>query len=497
MTPRPQSYSRDPRWIPAIVFVALINLWHPVGYVGGGADDDRYIAGALCWVANGPCIPVNHWEGRWPLVSLLALSIEVFGLNRIGIAAPSIAASLTCLVLIKKIGDRFDPRIGTAAALVLGAVPVFVTQAFNTTVESLELAFILASGLAIISGRPLIAGIALGMAFQVRETSLAAFLPAAYLLRKDYRALLYLGSGFSVVLLVELVVFYAWTGEPLYRRTLSMQHVALPSSELANPPKGSPLFNWEYLRSWRYDPGIHVHWLIDGLLNLMANIRSAFLYSLTPLLWLLYRRRLAVSERRAVGFLILFALFYTSVLIYVLAIDPKARMMFVPIAALALAFAILVTRAWNPVVQVLVFALAGLIALLIAAQPRQARYQAAAERFEARFPNQIETAQPGYFALSRLRDLPAIGSGKPLLLVLKSDRCFHGADQDPLDLRHVQVVAEMRAHPIAIAVGNRWSVCLYRYVGTPPILNARPVMGPTVRIINRAVVDPLDGHPKR
>lgn len=485
------SLYRNPRWLGAILFVLLLNVWHPIGYIGGGADDDRYIAGALCWVANGPCVPVNHWEGRWPLVAFLAATIGTFGLGRLAVAIPSVVATLASLFFIKKIGDRFDRRIGLAAALVLAAVPAVLKQAFTATVEPFELAFVLAGGWALVSRKPLLAGLAFAMAFQVRETAVAALVPATLLLRKDGRGLLLLAAGFVSVLIVELLVFYAWTGDPLYRRALSIGHVALPSSEMANPPKGSPLFNTEYLRRWNYDPGVHVHWLVDGLLNLALNFKAAFLYSMTPLLYAAYRTRLSAPERRAALFLMASALFYSSVLIYVLAIDPKARVMFVPIAALSLAFAIIAVRAWNAVIMALAACIGLLISLTVITQPRQARYQHAAQQFAAHFPGQVETAQPGYFGLSPLRHLPSIGSGRPYLLVLKFARCGAPSAEDPIDLQYLEPVHEARAHPLAAALGNRWSLCLYRYRNPHPVVPQRPMMGPEVRIVNKAVINRL------
>ena len=478
---------RDPRWLAAILFVCLLNFWHPVGYVGGGADDDRYLAGALCWIADGPCLPVNHWEGRWPLVASLAASIDTFGLNRVAIAIPSVVASLICLLIIKNLGDRFDPRIGLASALVLAAVPAFAMQAFSATVEPFELAFVLAGALAISTGRPFAAGLAFAMAFQVRETSVAALLSAAFLLRNDVRGLILLGAGFTSILLVELVLYYVWTGDPFYRRMLSIRHIALPSSELASIPKGPPIFNAELIRSWNYD--LHVHWLIDGFLNLLVSLKTGLLYALAPLLSVIYRDRLDQREKRAALFLILSAFFYSAVLIYVLAIDPKPRLMFVPIAALALAFSIVVVRAWNLVVFTTIASVAALIGLTIASQPRQTRYQRAAEQFEARFPGEIETAQPGYFGLSALRDLPPIGSGKPYLLLFKGNYCSMPSDEDPFDLTNLKVIGEARAHPLAVAIGNRWSLCLFRYMGPPPPIERRPRMGPGVRISNQTVVN--------
>lgn len=478
----------DWRWLVPLLFVCALILWDPLSYVGGGTDDDRYLAGALCWVQHGPCLPVNHWEGRWPLLGPLALSIGTLGFNRVAIAVPAFLASLVCLILMKRLGDRFDPRIGTAAALTLAALPVFVFQVFSVAVETLELVFVLAGMLAILSRRHVTAGVMFALAFQVRETSVAALLPAAFLLRKDLRGLIVLGASFGAVLLVEFLFFYLQTGNPFYRRLLSMGHIGIPSSELEAPVMGRPFFNFELLKHWRYEPGLRLHWSVDGFANLFVNLKTGFLYSLSPLLLAVYRRRLNDKERSAAAFLIASAFLYSAVLIYALAVDPKARAMFVPTAALALAFAIVAVRAWNVVLATLVVSVGALIALTTISQPRHLRFERAAEQFNAKFPGQIETAQPGYFGLSRLRDLPPAGSGKPYLLAVKSSACAMPSPDDLVDRSRLEIAGEVGANVVAKAIGNRSTLCLFRYVGTPPKLQAPSAMGPTVRVSNHDVL---------
>jgi len=321
------------------------------------------------------------------------------------------------------------------------------------------------------------------MAFQVRETSLAALVPAAWVMRRDLRGLGLFGVGFASVLLVELLFYYGWTGEALYRRTLSMRHIALPSSELDYVPTGPPIFNTELIKNWKYD--LQVHWLVNGFLNLVVSVKTGLLYALAPVLYLIQRRRLDDPERRVVQFLILSATFYSAVLIYVLAIDPKPRLMFVPLAALSLASAILIVRTWSAVTLTVVVCTAALITLAIAAQPRQARYERAAEQLELQYPGLIETAQPGYFGLSHLRDLPPAGSSKPYLLMLKDNYCSVGSKEDPVDVTDLPVAAEVRAHPMAVAIGNRWTLCLFRKGETALVIRRKPQMGPRVRISNR------------
>lgn len=463
-------------WLLVAAFVFI----NPVGYVGGGADDDRYLAGALCWLQQGPCLPVNHWEGRWPLIGSLALSLELFGFNRVGLAFPALLASLVCLILLKLLGDRlFGRPVGQVAALIFGAVPVFAIQALSATVEPFELAFILAGFFLIISERPLLAGLAFAMAFQVRETSIAALLPAAFLLRKDWRSVGLLAMGFGIPLLMEFLLFQLVTGDPLYRRVLSVRHSLLPSSELSAVATGPPFFNVALLKHWKYEPGIDLHWLFNGFANLFVNLKTGLLLVVAPLFALLYRHKLSESERRAVAFLIASSFLYAAILIYVLAIDPKPRMMYIPLAGLALAVGLVAVRAWNLVLKVAFVSIAVLAALVLTAQPRQSHWQRIAEQMISRHPEQVETAQPNYFAFSpSLLQLPPIGSGRPMLLLVKSRACVEPSNEDPFALSYLKLVSEGRGEPLARALDYPWSVCLFHYVRPPPNVIVDPGIGP-------------------
>lgn len=46
--------------LAALIALCCVAL-NPVGYVGGGADDEQYLAAARCWVAQRvPCLPEGH-----------------------------------------------------------------------------------------------------------------------------------------------------------------------------------------------------------------------------------------------------------------------------------------------------------------------------------------------------------------------------------------------------------------------------------------------------
>jgi hypothetical protein len=451
---------RSKRWMWAVpvALIFLFVLWNPVGYVGGGADDDRYIHAAQCWIAEGPCLPTNHWEGRWPVVGALAISTYAFGLSRFSLALPFLIASAFSLYLIMQLGNRyFREPVGIAAATTFGLLPVFAIQAMSATVEPFELTFIL---LAVLARKPLTAGFGLGLAFQVRETSIAAFLPLAYLWRRSLPALM---VGFAVPLLIEFAVFFIETGNPLYRRLLSARHVLLPSSELTTVISGPPFFNSQLLQHWKYEPGVRVHWLVDGFLNLLVNLKTGLLFVLTPLLTWFYRHKLNLNERRIASFIILASFLYSAILIYALAIDPKPRMFYVPLAGLSLALGLIAVRAWSPVICLVAMTMVPLMWLTLNAQPRHLHWQKQAEAMVRKYAGHVETTQVGYFRFSKLSSLPPAGSGRPYLLLVKSKPCRVSSDQDPVMFQSLEVVEERRSAWLPRALHYPWSVCLFRY----------------------------------
>ena len=448
------------RLTAVLPFVLLAGLMVTLGdgFMGGGGDDGSYLHIAQHWVTYGASLPANHWEGRWPVVLPLAGSLELFGLHRWSVALPSFIAAILSLVLVKRLGDRyFGSPVGIAAAAVLAVIPAFTRQATSATVEPIELLLILAAFDLV--RRPVLAGLMLGLAFQARETAVAA-LPILLFLSGDRKSAVRIMGGFLAPFGVELATYYGLTGDALYRRHLSLAHTTLPTPVLPFT-EANPLFNVDIIKSWYRESGIHLHWTVDGFLNLLPNPTTALL----PIATLI--QVLRVELDRKLRFLLLAAVFYCAALIYGLAIFPTPRMFLPALAALAVAFAVLSLR-WRDAVSIALMAMIAAVSLLCTTvHPSSAHWQTVAEQWETKYAGQVETTQQDYWVFSpALQSLPS--SGKPYLLKLDTKPCAG------------PVVEEDSGGLMPRDIGYRGHLCLYRVgaakqsVRLPPI-GAKPV----------------------
>lgn len=474
----------EPRWIAVIaVTLALILVVNPVGFVGGGMDDWQYLNAARCWAEYGPCLPHDHWQGRWPIVAPLGATIALFGESRLTVGLPSLAYSAGCLGLLAMLGNRVAGRpVGYLSALLLLVTPVFAIGMLDPSVEAAELFFLLGGAWCVVAFTAdrspwwaFAAGLSLSMAFQVRETSIAAA-PLALLAlwlfaRHDARAWLFAAVGAAVPLIAEAIIFWLATGDPLWRRELSMAHTQIASTELDGPidHNRSPLLNPNYIAHWKREPGIHVHWLIDGLLNLLCNAKAGFTLSLSALLFAIYGRTLDRRRQSIVAWCLGIALYWACFLIYILAIDPKPRMMLVPISLSAIALPILaIDRAEKGsrlLAWVTISASVFLSLLVTLTAPSMRAGEAAFAQWQRQFPGQIEADETmrRHFALvPGGGSLPDIGSGRPLLILRLEMRCSVWAREAARGSLTAVDRARLSTYDPE-ASRNPGNVCLFRY----------------------------------
>ena len=486
------------RWVAlaALVICTAWIIWlNPVGFMGGGADDTEYLQSVRCWVGAGePCLARTHWASRWPIVAPIALATGLLGESRTTVAIAPLLYTCATLLLMIFIGNRlFGRPAGYAAAAALVLTPSFAMQALQPAADGIELSWLLASFAAALaafdrnSGRwAIAAGVALGIAAQTRDTSLAMFpiaaLAVVLLARGERRNMLWILPGMLLPIAAEALTYWIVAGDPFWRFRLSLGHVHILSAEL---PEGfdtsqSPLFNPNYIAAWKREAQISVFWPVDPWLNLLAS------YRLGPTLWaaillaiLFTGRFLETAARRWITWLLGGALLYSATLVYGLAIDPKARMFFVLCAVCSLTIGALVVRAWRGDgklgVATIVIAFVPFASLIVALQNESRTSERAAAKWIERFPGQVEIDRGAraYLMLAAGVDrLPDRGSGRPLLISKAERRCSEFVRPDPGKPARATVIAKQRMGGIESINGRTISeMCLLRYAPgyRPPV----------------------------
>lgn len=338
----------DPRLVAVALLLALV-LPNPAGYVGAGGDDFFYVQAARCVAAHGWCLPDTHWAARWPIVAPMGAVFAVLGDGRWQAGVAPFAYSLMAVLLLVRL---VDDAWGRAAAL-LGGIAFVVTAAFakgllQPNVETAEVAWIIAAAWAahraLTGPKPILfavlAGMFLGLAIESRMTSLA-WLPIlalglVILPGRHRRLALPALAGLAVPIAFDMLVNWQIAGDPLLSQHLSILHTRIASSELPTwvDRSRSPLFNPQFIGGWAPAMGIHTHWTVQGMVNLLLN--PVIGPTLLGAMLLLFMVRKRLGWRSPEVLLAAAAVLYTGALIYALAIDPKARM-FLPVAAIAAA----------------------------------------------------------------------------------------------------------------------------------------------------------------
>lgn len=343
-------------WIALLVLPPLlVLLLNPLGYLGGGMDDDKYLGAAECWIANNaPCLPTNHWEGRWPVFAPMAALIELFGTHRWTIGLPSLAYGAGCAALIAHLGNRLaGAPVGWAAAALWALVPTLGLRWLHPNVDFPEAFFALSAAAftfhytqhrdwRLAAG----AGLALALAIQSRETAIAYVPIFAFVgwkvAARDWRAIGAALVFFALPGIVEMAWMWAETGDPLYRRMQAIGHANTQQGNLTVDAggKGLPFFNPAYIANWNFAAGIDLHWTVNGIVNfIFAPLSGTLVIAtlvLTPLAW----PRLDAGERLLVKWAAGISAFWLFAMIYALAVLPNPRMMMPVLIACAFVLAL-------------------------------------------------------------------------------------------------------------------------------------------------------------
>ena len=382
----------------------------------------------------------------------------------------------------------FGRPVGWVSALLLLLTPAFSMQLTQPSVEATELCFIFAGFLAVLGWQAaprlwlaFLAGLLFSLAEQVRETAIVA-VPFAFgwlLLRTPKAGLADLvaaGIGFALPFVAAFTWFAAATGDPLYRLKLSLAHTQIWSSELLGPidRKQSPLFNTTNIANWRMEPGIHVYWAIDGLLNLFVNAIGGISFPAVTLALIFGQRKIGAETSRQARFCWIIALGYMAVLIYALAIDPKPRMMLVPLSLTNMALALITIRLVKIGSSLLSGALwlASAIIGLSLHYSHQRTYflERAAKQWIQERPHQIEIEYTSrkYLALVRSAEvLPGINANRPFLLLASSVSCRRWIEESQLPPNTLAVAGAQKNTTIQLpSIGG--DLCLFKYERSIP-----------------------------
>lgn len=393
-----------PAWTLPLALLLVLIMINPRLYVGGGGDDWHYLQAARCAAGHGLCLPGDHWSARFPLVLPAGAALAVLGEGEWALAlVPLLYAAAAILLFVANVERRYDRPAAMLAGAALALTPLFPLSALRLGVDFPEFAWTMAGLLAIQKALErkdarwaALAGAALAMAMMSRASTAAllAVLALGWLLLDRRRKLLALpfAAGFTALLGGEALAYAAATGDPFFGWKLSLNHGRIPTTELPESVdlSRSPILNLDFISNWRRSMGIHVHWTIDPMLNLLANPLGGL--TLCGALGVGLVRGGDWRRDRWLPLLAAAALLHFVLLTYALAVDPKPRMFLFGHAVAAATLGVLGVRAWRGggrlIVAVLAVLLAGRAVLVVYDQPNLARVRAVAAEWIAAAPQE-------------------------------------------------------------------------------------------------------------
>jgi 4-amino-4-deoxy-L-arabinose transferase-like glycosyltransferase len=365
---------RPPAWALPLVLLLALTLTFPRGYAGGGGDDWYYLEAARCAARHGICLPETHWAARFPLVLPMGASFALFGESGWTAGLVPLLYTIAALLLFTaNVERRFGAPAATVAGAALALTPLFPLNALQPLVDQPEFAWTMAALLAIQAALErsdwrwaAAGGAMLAVAVMTRMSSLALLpvLGLGWLMLAPHQRRLALPFALAgtAVLGLEALAYAAVAGDPLFSWKLALHHGRIPSAELPSwvDTSRSPILNLDFIRNWRRAMGIHVHWTVDPLLNLLADTLCGL--TLCGALALAIARFGAWRRDPWLPGIAAAALLHFVLLTYVLAVDPKPRMFLFEFAAAAATLGVLGVCAWRDGGRLIVAALFALLA---------------------------------------------------------------------------------------------------------------------------------------
>jgi hypothetical protein len=234
-----------------ILAIAVLNM----AWIGHLASDDKaYISAALGWLNEFPYVPDSHWAVRHTLNIPMAIIFRLFGEGEF----QSVLVSLIYGIALLTILAFSVRRIASLNAAMIACLFIIFTPFFSETVtisgvDVVETFYVILSLLLYLFAIEhkgaltfmLAAGIAAGLAFLSRETSVGLiaaygilFLFRPYTERWRYFVI---GFGFVAILGVEMA-YYAWAiDDPLLRFKIALSTFDIPDPITGT---GNLVTNW-------------------------------------------------------------------------------------------------------------------------------------------------------------------------------------------------------------------------------------------------------------
>jgi len=274
-----------------LLLAAAIVSFSWVGYIA--SDDMMYAEGAKELLSEFPYIGENHWALRYTLVVPIAISFAFFGISEYSLTFVATLYFFANLLLIYySFSKVFNYQAAFLVILLFATTPLFAVYASIPNVDIVELFYVYLSiwffYLAVKNSPSLVfllySGMAAGLAWWTRETSIALLIFYFFLFLFGYRIQRWqyflVGIGFAFFFLSELVYYWLLEGDPLYRIWIDLD-------------QGRSSLPKEYLQRLATNTGnLELTPFLNPLLALLFNDEFGLIFFITfpALIWMKKRR---------------------------------------------------------------------------------------------------------------------------------------------------------------------------------------------------------------
>jgi hypothetical protein len=380
----PKTTNTGPRQLPLVAFFVVIATlamaW--TGYYG--SDDQAYASGGLGWLNHFPYVGESHWTLRHTIVIPMAFFFRLFGISEFTLVLPVLGYLFALLALIYVMMSRhFDRATAAIAVVVLGTLPLMSLGATTVVPDFAEVFFCLSSlSLFFEATRSqrrnlllVLAGVAAGFSWLTRETVVFFLLTYGLLFAAGYgvsrKYYFLMAAGFLGIVAVELVYFWAMTGNPLHRVTTDVLTHLGGDTIGGNKALSSGIehavskVEGKLVGPLARTGNLSVNRFLDPILAVLANQEFMFLYYLAvPVAaWVAIRRIFTGTQAAFLGLVGLAGLIWFVCLYFQIGMTLLPRYYMLPSVALILVFAAwLRTVLWRRSPALSVVLLLGLIA---------------------------------------------------------------------------------------------------------------------------------------